>query len=323
MRILFFFFFCFLVASAVFPLAAALKIDPKGAFTIGGLPARIKCFDSQWRSSTQGDRCFLVKKNDGTSLESEIDMPGLKGTLRQKFLPAGRSTWIYTAEVQVRSKLPPKQIALDFTARASRFEGRELLTDRKTFEFPLHVLKIRDPFNLFWEKTAKVIFPLDGARVTFSAEKPFDFFVQDDRATGGNTFAVRLLLPELENGRYGIRLKIKEEPYLFSPLDLRGAFTTGFNDEKPDDRKGGWTDQGEDNDLRMLPCWERIPVSALFRSVWWRHGKTAGNPVSFSGGPSEIISRRGRRRCSPNRSGGVICIFSMRWHGRRVKKSGK
>lgn len=315
MRILFFSAACFLVASAVFPLAAALKIDPKGAFTIGGLPARIKCFDSQWRSSTQGDRCFLVKKNDGTSLESEIDMPGLKGTLRQKFLPAGRSTWIYTAEVQVRSKLPPKQIALDFTARASRFEGRELLSDRKTFEFPLHVLKIRDPFNLFWEKTAKVIFPLDGARVTFSAEKPFDFFVQDDRATGGNTFAVRLLLPELENGRYGIRLRIKEEPYLFSPLDLRGAFTTGFNDEKPDDRKGGWTDQGADNDLRMLPCWEKNPrlgtVPFSLVAPWKNGGKSC---IVLRGPFRDYFPQRAEAMQSkPVRGSYLYLLHAMAW----------
>ena len=50
--------------SAVLSLFAELKIHEKGNFEIGGLSARIKCFDNQWRGCTQAERHFIVKKKD-------------------------------------------------------------------------------------------------------------------------------------------------------------------------------------------------------------------------------------------------------------------
>ena len=38
-----------------------------------------------------------------------------------------------------------------------------------------------------------------------------------------------------------------------TPLDLRAALNFGFADEVAGDGKGGWSDQGAENDLRQLP----------------------------------------------------------------------
>ena len=64
---------------SVFPLFAELKIHEKGNIEIGGIPVRLTCFDEQWRRTAQLDRAFIVKKRDGTALESEFDTPSLKG----------------------------------------------------------------------------------------------------------------------------------------------------------------------------------------------------------------------------------------------------
>lgn len=47
-------------------------------------------------------------------------------------------------------------------------------------------------------------------------------------------------------------MKIEFLPYKNVKLDLRKAFNMGFADETADDRKGGWTDQGPNNDLRTF-----------------------------------------------------------------------
>lgn len=41
-------------------------------------------------------------------------------------------------------------------------------------------------------------------------------------------------------------------PQDFFPVDIRSAANMAFKDEKPDDHKGGWTDQGPDNDLKAM-----------------------------------------------------------------------
>ena len=245
--------------SAVLSLFAELKIHEKGNFEIGGLSARIKCFDNQWRGCTQAERHFIVRKKDENSLVSEIDMPELKGTLRQRISETGKGTWRYTAEVELAKGFSAPQVALDMTVRAAEFGGTEIWADGEKFEFPVNVLPIQDPFNLLWKKLNAVVFPMKRAQVVFSSKTPFDFLVQDDRAFGGNTFAVRIVMPKTGENSYVITLELKEKAYTISPLDLRMAFNTNFEDEYPDDRKGGWTDQGADNDLRMFPCREKQP----------------------------------------------------------------
>ncbi len=263
---------------SVFPLFAELKIHEKGNIEIGGIPVRLTCFDEQWRRTAQLDRAFIVKKRNGAALESEFDTPSLKGSLRQKLSPDGVNAWSWNVEVVLKGGCRARQIALDMTASTLKYAGREICTDRGKFEFPVHVLKTGDPFNLFWAKTKMLSIPMDRSRVIISASSPFDFFVQDDRVGGWDSFAVRLLLPKTGENRYGISLKLKEEPYTITPLDLRKAFTTGFSDDKPDDRKGGWTDQGADNDLRMLPCWEKEPrvgeVPFLLVAPWKNNNKS-------------------------------------------------
>ncbi len=48
-------------------------------------------------------------------------------------------------------------------------------------------------------------------------------------------------------------LHLRYEPYSAVMLDFRSKANMGFADEKENDGKGGWTDQGSRNDLRTLP----------------------------------------------------------------------
>lgn len=65
-------------------------------------------------------------------------------------------------------------------------------------------------------------------------------------------------------------------PYTAQTLDLKGAANMGFRDEFPNDKKGGWTDQGPQNDLKAMRPGTRdmcgIPFAIIDPAA--NHGKS-------------------------------------------------
>ncbi|HCG28134.1 MAG TPA: hypothetical protein DE060_19525 [Lentisphaeria bacterium] len=49
-----------------------------------------------------------------------------------------------------------------------------------------------------------------------------------------------------------VDMTLKFIPYKTTPVDLSSVVNMGFKDETADDKKGGWTDQGAENDLSMI-----------------------------------------------------------------------
>jgi hypothetical protein len=47
------------------------------------------------------------------------------------------------------------------------------------------------------------------------------------------------------------------------PVNIRSVVNRGFKDEFADDGKGGWTDQGQSNDLSMFPCGQEVKWAGI------------------------------------------------------------
>lgn len=231
-------------------------LRPQGDFTIDGLSFRIRCFNESWKGFSQSEKSWTVTGQTECGRELAIRSPGLEGgVLREELIPTGENRYRYTAEVRLPAGRKVQQVALDLSGPADFFAGMKIGIDAETFVFPPRLLDTKDPFNLLWKKGSRVVFPLAGSRVTLSGATPFLVLVQDDRVSGWDGFSVRVLLPETgkETNLYRIELELLVEPYRFAPVDLKKACTASLEDETADDRKGGWTDQGRENDLRMLP----------------------------------------------------------------------
>lgn len=121
-------------------------------------------------------------------------------------------------------------------------DGRKLALP-KQFQGTIH---------LFNGIVKKFSFDCGGNRVHFSGR--FRLLIQDDRKWRINRFLVRIS-PEPSRGKLkdttldlNIRIDLPET----RTIDLRAAANRGFRDEKPNDGRGGWTDQGPDNDLGMI-----------------------------------------------------------------------
>ncbi len=63
------------------------------------------------------------------------------------------------------------------------------------------------------------------------------------------------------------KLDIRFRPYRTVALDLAKAANVGFADEVADDGKGGWTDQGPENDLRSFPAKDGVFGNIAFKVI--------------------------------------------------------
>ena len=92
----------------------------------------------------------------------------------------------------------------------------------------------------------------------------------------------------------------------FTPVPLTTGATTGFSDEQPDDRKGGWTDQGG-NDLRVLKP-GRLTVSGVPFDIL---DETAGGGKSciVLGGPKRAYLPSAARILAEEKQGSFLYLL--------------
>jgi hypothetical protein len=128
------------------------------------------------------------------------------------------------------------------------FAGQKLLIDGTSRDLP----KEKGSFAVGSFQAQEVIIPLAEGRLVVRA--PVSLTIGDNRFYNQEYFS---LILEQKNqavsGKREFSCEIGFEPYRFQPVDIRSAANMGFRDEVAGDQRGGWTDQGQDNDMSGLP----------------------------------------------------------------------
>ncbi len=152
----------------------------------------------------------------------------------------------YTSRFTADPAVEAETLALVMNVPAG--EARSVEVDGKKIDLPLEFKNLR----VFDDKIVHTLqFEVGGKTVTISGN--YNLMIQDDRKWTPN-FVFRIS-PQPWKGKLTdttLQLNIKVESPHTVPVDLRSAFNMGFKDDAEEDGKGGWTDQGPDNDLRMI-----------------------------------------------------------------------
>ena len=231
----------------------------KGSLRIGEVLFTVRCFDGNWRNFTQESPAFTV-----TGRKTEASRFSLEAGFRHAGFPDGtfsetlerKSPGVYRYRAGFAFASPAKFNDIAFAAAAlpvDRFAGRELVVNGKTKITLPASYREKSPAALFRGEATELRFPLADSKLVFRGK--FGVLIQDDRAYGHDVYTLRLYFSPArgEVTRTSIDLEIETGRYRSTPLDLTAAANAGFSDETADDRKGGWTDQGSENDLSILP----------------------------------------------------------------------
>ncbi len=248
--------FIVLAAAAAEPV----RLDSAGRLLADELRFAVDCWDGK-RNYTQGaakNWVIAKPKEDAGAWRAEgtFALPGETASpLTLQLRKTGEGSWLYEFEL--------KPAARSFTFRtampAALFAGRKLLLDGKEIELP----EEKEKQVVFTGKGKRLEIPGSDGLLTLTGE--LSILIHDYRPRPEN-FSLLIQVPAAADARR-LRLEIAHAPWAATPIDLTKAVNMGFADDVAGDGKGGWTDQGRENDLRMIPPGPQRWQGTLFQII--------------------------------------------------------
>ncbi len=227
------------------------SLGSSGELRIDGVIFRLRCEAEGGRSAAQGLGSFRVEAQSG-SLENYT----LQAIMRNQSLPhcnlavrivrEDGPLYRYSARMQCAKGATLASLALSGELPRKLFAGRELLIDGKSLRLPED---FTGQGRLYRGGAGEVVIPMLERKVVLRGGLELEVAVQEETARINLYFSpAHGVVKEA-----ALTVEILDLPYRPAiPVDLRSAANMGLLDETAEDRRGGWTDQGPENDLRML-----------------------------------------------------------------------
>ena len=224
--------------------------DDRGIFSCGQLEIAPAVYESNWaRLTTRELKGTFLRKPGKLEVSGRLPLKFSDSSVDffACFQASDEEKVACTYRFEAASLVELKEIALSINLPANFYAGKKLLVDSRELELPEQHGQVR--LGAFQATTLKI--PTETGFLLLHGK--LDLLVQDDRKWNVNNFSVRVRFSPsvgpLTVSR--LRLDLEFQQFKTEPIDLRAAAFTGFRDDAVGDRKGGWTDQG-DNDLRMM-----------------------------------------------------------------------
>lgn len=240
-----------------------LEISDDGAIKVDELSLKIVFRDAKWSQETVTAQNFTPepgfpeRQPDAFRLQGRFRLQeGGEFRLEQTMARSGDSwngDWKLTSPQPVHANL----LCLSLELPASQYGGERLQFGKQNIELPKQ-FSAKDVIR-FFSDAEQLRIPLQSGELRISGRSKLFLQIQDNRKWGVNTFSVNFMFsrPNGELTQSGLFLKIAFSPHSSTPISLVPAANMEFRDDVPADGKGGWTDQGPDNDLRDIPPGEQ------------------------------------------------------------------
>ena len=239
-----------LLSIAALLLPAGPVVDGNGNLQIGKLALRWSCYSLVWSDAVLGYDSFKAAPGFPRYNSGEFETAGTWNGFRFTVTAAAvkEDTLTYSARFKANPPVETRTLALVMNLPADT-PAPGVLVDGRKIELPATFERIQ----LFGSRKVHCLqFELDGRTVTIEGD--FTLLIQDDRKWRNNHFVFRLgadpVSGTLKEASLDLRLRVASPRTV--AVDLKPAFNMGFRDEKLNDGKGGWTDQGPRNDLAAM-----------------------------------------------------------------------
>lgn len=249
----------------------AIRFRSKGSLEIDHtLSGGVVHYSAGWKNLTRQlhDDALTIssQKEEGDTLLIQGDWKLRNAAQRMKFESAftrlGENDFRLRYRMTAATPVPTASLSIQLNIPAWLLAGKSLQIDNAPFALPA---KSGKEFTLCTRPDVRCIeIPLKTGIVFLESAAPVKIQLLDARWFKIDEFQLRINFwncTELRDS--SLELRVRFEPYRTDPIDLRSAANSRFDDNRADDRSGGWTDQGPENDLRALPAGklQRPPVA--------------------------------------------------------------
>ena len=231
-------------------------IDRKGTFSIGGHRFQMVFFNHSWGARPQDtpmQGIYRLEERNPENVRIGVHLPeGGEGTLIHRLEKTAENRWRLFTGVSFRTEPEVRTGVMSLRLPAAEHRGLKLRIDGKEVVCP-----VQPPENsavFFRKQSSELCIPAKSGEWIFRGS--FSLLLQDNRCfRNGRDFEFRFsLTPRKKGSRYPADLNLEIEYRIpkWQPVDLRTVMNMGLSDPAAGDAQGGWTDQGPENDLRML-----------------------------------------------------------------------
>ncbi len=238
-----------------------LEVEKRdGSFRVERLPAALLHFNLKWSGVQQTPKTVkgaLEQTPDALRYTGDWQVGKNRFTLKEEFQFPTPDRVEFSAALKSESPVETAEISLNFNLPLDLFAKKSVTVDGETIRYAETAAKAN---NRHFKEAKRVVIEMPEGKLEITGE-PFRVLLQDNRV-----FAKK---GDASPGSYGLRLypqqggekECSEAAFRFTftfhgtlstPLDLSQAANRAFKDEVAGDGKGGWNDQGPENDLRMF-----------------------------------------------------------------------
>ncbi|MDD3154512.1 MAG: hypothetical protein PHS41_06565 [Victivallaceae bacterium] len=241
---------CLLAWAGIFAFAG-VQIAPNGMIRFGEKgELTVRHYHPKWRTSVPHSKIAGMTADGGKIQIPWILFDETKAEFEEKIT---KEKDTYQIEYLFRSRTPAKTaiLAAELALPVKEFLNTPLKIDGKEFFFAAQ----KDAVIHKKAKVRHVEWMLPDGLVRIDFPTPVFLEVQDARHWNKNVFNMRFYFtPEagsLTESRLTMNLRFT--PLQSRAIDFQSKINRTFDDPVPSDGAGGWTDQGPNNDMRVLP----------------------------------------------------------------------
>lgn len=231
-------------------LPATVKFSNNGSFRIGDAEFYIQNYSSSWvplqNGSWQNRKAKLG--TNGLTLSAVMPVGGQKADVSETIIPTGEAEFWLDFQAKFREPTLVNALHGVFQLPAGKMT---VFVDGKAVQLPGRYSTMT---LLSRSKAKEFRFPVAGGYEVLVTGNPLRLTIQDNRKFENDTFAFRFGASprsgKLRESKLSLSFRIL--PVASQVASLKMAANMGFADEIAGDGKGGWTDQGPENDLRKM-----------------------------------------------------------------------